>query len=86
MQQTPQGPRLVMQQRPATPPTPATPNAQATGGGLSGLQLIQTSTGQLVLTGAPIQKPANQTTSLGKNLILGYFPLIILADVFVSLN
>lgn len=70
VQQTPQGPRLVMPQRTGL----GTPGASATVGGapitgtsaVGGLQLLQTSTGQLLLTTAPVQKPANPTLPQGK--------------------
>ncbi|KAK4302059.1 hypothetical protein Pmani_025841 [Petrolisthes manimaculis] len=70
VQQTPQGPRLVMPQRTATLSTAGTA-ATVTGNpasgtsALGGLQLLQTSTGQLLLTTAPIQKPASTTLSHG---------------------
>ncbi|KAK8744193.1 hypothetical protein OTU49_001047, partial [Cherax quadricarinatus] len=69
VQQTPQGPRLVMPQR----TTLATPSTAAAVGGapstgtsvLGGLQLLQTSSGQLLLTTAPVHKPVNPTLSQG---------------------
>lgn len=60
VQQTPQGPRLVMPQR-----TGVTAGGTASIG-TGGLQLLQTSTGQLLLTTAPVQKPTNPTLSHGQ--------------------
>nr|XP_045582866.1 helicase domino-like isoform X2 [Procambarus clarkii] len=69
VQQTPQGPRLVIPQR----TTLGVPGATASIGGapttgasaMGGLQLLQTASGQLLLTTAPVQKPANPTLSQG---------------------
>lgn len=71
VQQTPQGPRLVMPQRTATLSTAGTTatvagNPASGTSALGGLQLLQTSTGQLLLTAAPLQKPASPTLSHGK--------------------
>lgn len=77
VQQTPQGPRLVMPQRVgiSNPTGAATVGGAPTVAGTSavgGLQLLQTSSGQLLLTTAPVQKPVNQTMSQG---IIFFIPL-----------
>lgn len=64
VQQTPQGPRLVMPQRTGVT-AGGTASIGTASGTLGGLQLLQTSTGQLLLTTAPVQKPANATLSHG---------------------
>ena len=69
VQQTPQGPRLVMPQRTGVT-AGGTANLGTASGTLGGLQLLQTSTGQFLLTTAPVQKPANPTLSHGKLIIL----------------
>ncbi|XP_050722344.1 helicase domino-like [Eriocheir sinensis] len=65
VQQTPQGPRLVMPQRTGVTGVGTATIGGATSGALGGLQLLQTSTGQLLLTTAPVQKPANPTLAHG---------------------
>lgn len=64
LQQTPQGPRLVMPQRTGVAAA-GTATIGGASGTLGGLQLLQTSTGQLLLTTAPVQKPANPTLTHG---------------------
>lgn len=65
LQQTPQGPRLVMPQRTGVAAAGTATIGGAASGTLGGLQLLQTSTGQLLLTTAPVQKPANPTLTHG---------------------
>lgn len=65
VQQTSQGPRLVMPQRTGVAAAGTATIGGATSGALGGLQLLQTSTGQLLLTTAPVQKPANPTLAHG---------------------
>ncbi|KAB7496302.1 Helicase domino [Armadillidium nasatum] len=70
VQQTPQGPRLIMPQRTVQPSTAATSqiNTSTTStssgtGSVGGLQLVQTSAGQYLLTSSPIQKTTNTSAS-----------------------
>ncbi|KAK7077901.1 hypothetical protein SK128_004066 [Halocaridina rubra] len=64
IQQTPQGPRLMVPQRTniGTPAGTGTVGAQPSTGGL---QLLHTASGQFLLTTAPVQKPATPTLSQG---------------------
>lgn len=82
VQQTPQGPRLVMPQRVgiSNPAGAATVGGAPTVAGTSavgGLQLLQTSSGQLLLTTAPVQKPVNQTMSQGIIFLLPLFHMLL---------
>ncbi|RXG53817.1 Helicase domino [Armadillidium vulgare] len=70
VQQTPQGPRLIMPQRTVQPSiaTTAQINTSTTStssgtGSVGGLQLVQTSAGQYLLTSSPIQKTTNTSAS-----------------------
>ncbi|XP_068211116.1 helicase domino-like isoform X5 [Palaemon carinicauda] len=64
IQQTPQGPRLMVPQR-ANIGSPAGTATVGTASPSGGLQLLQTASGQLLLTTAPVQKPATPTLSQG---------------------
>lgn len=76
MQQTAQGPRLIMPQRSMQASTPMTTvqnntaascTSSTSSGNIGGLQLVQTSAGQYLLTSSPFQKTANSTaSSIGK--------------------
>ncbi|XP_066970320.1 helicase domino isoform X4 [Macrobrachium rosenbergii] len=64
IQQTPQGPRLMVPQR-TNIGSPAGTATVGTASPSGGLQLLQTASGQLLLTTAPVQKPATPTLSQG---------------------